>query len=172
MKNGKIDNNKLVLAIHPNTRGFGFALFQGSQKPLDWGVKEVREKNKKYKNIGCREKINDLINLYQPDVLVVEDYKGEGSRRHLRIQELIEDIHKLAKREKVAICSYSRGKICEVFSQFGAQTKYEIAKKIAEWLPVFETRMPPVRKAWMSEDYRMAIFDAVSLALTYFFIDS
>jgi hypothetical protein len=28
--------------------------------------------------------------------------------------------------------------------------------------------MPPVRKIWMSEDRRMGIFDAVSLAVTFF----
>ena len=34
-----------VLAIQPTTRGFGFAVFEGPQEPIDWGVKEVR-KNK------------------------------------------------------------------------------------------------------------------------------
>jgi len=29
-------------------------------------------------------------------------------------------------------------------------------------------RLPRLRKPWMSEDYRMSIFDAVALALTIF----
>jgi hypothetical protein len=28
--------------------------------------------------------------------------------------------------------------------------------------------LPPIRKIWMSEDRRMSIFDAVSLAVTFF----
>ena len=35
--------------------------------------------------------------------------------------------------------------------------------------PELAPRLPRSRKPWMSEDYRMSIFDAVALALTFFF---
>ena len=58
------------------------------------------------------------------------------------------------------------------FSEYDAITKYQIATTIAQWLPEFEPRLPPFRKPWMSEDYRMSIFDAVALALTFFYFDN
>ena len=50
-----------------------------------------------------------------------------------------------------------------------ATTKQEIAIAIAERFPELAPRLPRSRKPWMSEDYRMSIFDAVALALTFFF---
>ena len=39
-----------------------------------------------------------------------------------------------------------------------------LAKRLPEELGF---RLPPKRRAWMSEDYRMDIFDAVALALMF-----
>ena len=158
-------NHKLVLAIDPTTRGFGFAIFEGPQKPIDWGVKDIRRNKDKM----CLLKVKELIDFYRPDVIVLEDFTGKGSRRCKRIQKLIIEIGKLALNNKIRVKSFSQAKIKLFFSRFDAKTKYQIASKIAKWLPVFENRLPPIRKPWMSEDYRMAIFDAVSLALTYYY---
>jgi Holliday junction resolvasome RuvABC endonuclease subunit len=157
-------SHKLVLAIDPSTKGLGFALFHGPQKPLDWGVKDTKGR----KNAEGLLKVRQLIDFYHPDVLVAEDYAGEGSRRCKRVQQLINDIKRLANKKGIKTYSYSRAAIRETFAQSGARTKYQIAQKIAAWLPMFEPRLPPVRKPWMSEDHRMDIFDAVSLALTFY----
>jgi hypothetical protein len=39
---------------------------------------------------------------------------------------------------------------------------------IAKRFPELAPRLPRFRKPWMSEDYRMSIFDAVAMALTLF----
>ncbi len=44
-----------------------------------------------------------------------------------------------------------------------------MARAIAEQFPELVPRVPPVRKPWMSEDYRMSMFDAVGLGLTFFY---
>lgn len=160
-------DHKLVLAVDPATRGIGFALFEGPRRPVDWGVKDA----KVHKNIQGLLKIGRLMDFYHPDVIVVEDYAGEGSRRSARVQRLIQDIKRLAHKKGITTRAYSRSVIRKTFAQSGAKTKYEIAKKIAEWLPTFAQRLPPVRKPWMSEDYRMSIFDAVSLALTFYSVE-
>ena len=37
-----------VLAIDPSTRGFGFAVLEGPNRLIDWGVKETKvDKNKR-----------------------------------------------------------------------------------------------------------------------------
>jgi Holliday junction resolvasome RuvABC endonuclease subunit len=161
------ENHKLVLAIDPATKGVGYALFEGPRRPIDWGVKYAKVR----KNAQGLRKIQRLIDFYHPDVIVVEDYAGDGSRRCKRVQQLIKNIKRLAQKKGIKTYSYSPSAIRKTFAQSGAKTKYEIAKKIAEWLREFEPRLPPVRKAWMSEDYRMSIFDAVSLALTFYLVE-
>ncbi len=47
--------------------------------------------------------------------------------------------------------------------------KDRMARTVAEHLPALAVSVPPIRKLWMSEDQRMAIFDAVSFALTYYY---
>jgi RNase H-fold protein (predicted Holliday junction resolvase) len=77
-----------VLAIDPSTRGFGFAVLEGPNRLIDWGVKETKV-NKTAKSLQL---IDDLIERYQPSVIIVEDYAGKGSRRCRRIERLIGDI--------------------------------------------------------------------------------
>ncbi len=166
MSNGN-EKHKLVLAIDPATPGIGFALFEGPRLPIDFGVKDAKVN----KNAQGLLKVRELIDFYHPDVIVVEDYAGEGSRRCDRVQRLIRDIKKLAKTKKIKTYQYSRSAIRKTFAQFNAKTKYQIAQKITEWMPTFILRLPPERKMWTSEDPRMNIFDAVSLALTFFHVE-
>jgi hypothetical protein len=56
----------------------------------------------------------------------------------------------------------------EIPTPFGASSKQEIAAAIANRFPELAPRLPRFRKPWMSEDYRMSIFDAVALGLIYF----
>src|SRR5437870_10899563 len=96
-----------VLAIDPSSRGFGFAVLEGLNRLIDWGVKETK-KNKNAKSLTL---IDDLIDRYEPNVVVVEDYTGKGSRRCRRIQGLINDISKLASKRKIRVRSLSRAKV-------------------------------------------------------------
>src|SRR5207253_3063921 len=152
-----------VLAIDPSTRGFGFAILEGPNRLIDWGVRET----KKNKNAKSLKLVVDLIDRYQPNVIVVEDYEGKGSRRCRRVRELIEDISKLAAKRKIKVKSFSRAKVKQAFIESGALNKYEIASAIAKRFPELAPRLPRFRKPWMSEDYRMSIFDAVALGLTF-----
>ncbi len=154
-----------VIAIDPSTKGFGFAVMEGPDRLIDWGVKETNGGNK---NGICLQLIAELIDRYKPGALVIEDAERR-SRRCKRIRALLEDISKLAAESKIPVRRFARSAVREIFSEFGAWTKHEIATAIAQRLPELGPRLPPFRYPWMSMDYRMAIFNAVALALTYFF---
>lgn len=168
MKNDKkAEIHKLALAIDPISRGFGYALFEGPQTPLDWGVTDIRLKISQ----TSFERVKKLISFYQPEILILEDCSQTGNRRCRRIHDLIKDIEKFAKSQKISVAKYSSGRVQEVFSFFNIRTKHQIAEKICEWLPELASRIPPKRKPWMSEDPRMSIFDAVALILTYYYLE-
>lgn len=153
-----------VLAIDPTSRGFGFAVLEGPERLLDWGVAQARRN----KHAQCLARIADLIRYYEPAAIVAEDGTGQGSRRCLRVLLLLRDARKLAVKNQIVMRSFSRSKVRRTFSEEKALTKYQIAKIIAGRFPELVPRLPPFRKSWMSEDDRMSIFDALALALTFF----
>jgi hypothetical protein len=155
-------NALLVCAIYPSTKGFGYAVFEGPSTLVDWGVKAVRGRPK---NLSSLRKIRELLGFYCPDVLVLENYQGRGSRRAKRIQTLINLIAAHAAGKGITTASFSRA---NVRSSFSLTTKRDIAEAIGREFPELKPRLPPVRKIWMSEDVRMSIFDAMALAMTFF----
>jgi Holliday junction resolvasome RuvABC endonuclease subunit len=159
---------KRVLAIDPATRGFGFAILEGPDRLIDWGVKETKSD----KNRSALKSVADLIGRYQPTVIIVEDYEAKGSRRCGRVGELINAVSKLAGQRKIRLKTVSRLKVKQVFSESGASNKYKIALAIAERFPELAPRLPRFRKPWMSEDYRMSIFDAVAMGLAFFELEN
>jgi Holliday junction resolvasome RuvABC endonuclease subunit len=161
--NRKHSNQFRVLAITPSTRGFGFAVLDGERTLVDWGVKTVKGKEKNPEALAKAEK---LIAQYLPDTIVMEDHATEGSRRSERVKALSQQIIALAARRKVKVKLFTHKQIRRVFFGVEAGTKHSLASIIAKVLPdELGDRLPPVRRAWMSEDSRMDIFDAVALAL-------
>jgi hypothetical protein len=162
----KRSNAELVFAVFPSTRGFGYAVFEGPVSLVDWGVKGVRSIQK---NAESLRRIRELLAFYRPDVLVLENCQGRGSRRAKRIQTLINLMTAHATEVGMATASFSRAQVRACFSSTaGSTTKRQIAESIAREFPELEPRLPPVRKIWMSEDSRMSIFDAAALGITYF----
>ena len=109
-----------------------------------------------------------LIDRYAPDVLVLEDCAKRGSRRSVRVRELIEALIALALRRKTKTRRVSREAVRRAFRKVGVSTKHQIAGAIASRFPELSSRLPPPRRPWMSEDEWMSIFDAAALGLAYF----
>ena len=150
-----------VLAVDPSVRGFGFAVLEGEDRLVDWGTRSARENKRR----ECLRKVGELIDYYQPDVVVVENCAAKDSRRCLRVRRLIDAIVKLAAERKIRTRRFSRRQVQKAFSEFGAVTKHEIATVIAKQFPELAPHVPRYRKAWMSEDHAQAVFDAVALAV-------
>lgn len=151
-----------LLAIDPTHRGFGFVVLEGGKELLDWGTRYAPHP----KDYNAIEKVDQLIDRYAPRVLVLEDPKGEDCRRCIRVEALIEKLAQLGRARSLGVFQYSRADIRLAFASEGARTKQEIAIVLAERFPELAPRVPPTRKLWMSEDHRMAIFDAAALAIT------
>jgi len=152
----------LVLSIIFNTRGFAYAVFEGVLAPVDWGIKRIKDKGE------YSEQVRLLLHLFEPSVIVLQDCGGQLSRCTKVINKLIDRIAKLAEKKRIRVLRYSRSDIRACFVYYGARNKDEIARAIAKLLPEFAPRVPPMRKIWMSEDYRMGLFDALSLILAYY----
>lgn len=152
-----------TLAIAPSTRGFGFALMEGLDTLVDWGGKPVKTGDKNAQSLA---KVKDLIILYQPEVIVLQDTSIKTSRRADRIKVLCRKIIAMAGRRKIRVALFSYEAIRSAFFAKGQGTKHQLAELIANRFPEeLGPHLPPKRRPWESEYARMDIFDAVALAL-------
>jgi hypothetical protein len=153
-----------ILAIAPSSKGFGFAVLEGQDNLVDWGVKIVTGD----KNVQSIAKVKENIIRYQPDILVFEDALANDSRRSPRIRTLHQQILKLAAQQKVPVKLFPREQVMNAFITDGEWTRHTLAETIAQRFPEkLTTDLPPKRKPWMSEDAKIDIFVAVALALTF-----
>jgi hypothetical protein len=163
MKNDMV----IILALYPNARGVGYACLTMPQTLREVGVATVRPiSNKK-----ILERVIKFVDFFKPSVIVLKEYNGSYSRHSKRVVELIDSITKYTEESKVPVYRYSRQQIRDVFEQFGATSKNEIARKIINWFPQLESRTPKIRKPWMDEDYNMGLFDALSLGITHIYLN-
>jgi Holliday junction resolvasome RuvABC endonuclease subunit len=151
-----------ILAIAPSTRGFGYAVIEGHRFLVHWGVTSIEVD----KNSGSIRKVEEMIALYKPQVMVLEDTAAKESRRSPRIKVLTKRLVTVAESHKMKVALFSQIQVRRAFLGGAGGTKHALAEIIAERYPEeLGFLLPPKRRDWMSEDYRMGIFDAVALAL-------
>lgn len=157
----------MVLALYPFSRGFSFVLFEGPYSPIEWGVKDIRGKER---NALTFEACKQLLGRLQPDILVLQDcHREKPAYRSERIRRLHWLIAGHAQSEAIELHAYTRKDVRACFASAGAATRYEIAQVLASQLRAFKLRLPPKHtKIWKSEDPRMSLFDAAALAWTFY----
>ncbi|MBE7487007.1 hypothetical protein HS121_01950 [bacterium] len=150
-----------VLAFDPISRGLGIVVFESPSLPIEWGIKEVRDR----KEERCLTLVADLLDRFQPDIVVMEDTETSICRRCQRVRSLIHSIGAFSASRHVPTALVTRD---QVHSTFGVSTKHQVATVIASRLSELAPFLPPFRKPWKSEDPRMSLFDATAFALTYY----
>lgn len=154
----------LVFAVHPYSRGFGWVLFEAPLAPADWGIVEA----KKDRHARCLLRIEQILERYEPAILILEQFDRRPARRSARVKSLCAAIVHLAATRGVETAVYSRAVVRTCFSSVGASTRNDIAQIVALHVHAFRRHLPPPRKAWQGEDCRQCLFDAAALAMTHF----
>jgi Holliday junction resolvasome RuvABC endonuclease subunit len=114
---------------------------------------------------ACLKKLGQLIDEYQPDVVVVENCTAKRSRRCERVRQLIDSLAAFATERKIRVRRFSWQ---QVQSACGKTSKHGVATAVAERFPELVPILPPPRRPWESEAHSMAVFDAVALGLVLF----
>ncbi|MGB4820575.1 MAG: hypothetical protein WBP33_15805 [Saprospiraceae bacterium] len=162
-----IEKMKIICAIYPNANGFGFVYMENARKLIDFGAVRINP----IINRKVLERIKKCFNYFRPTLVIVPDPEGKSSRVGRRTRKLINKIVAYAETEKIPVVQYPRDQIRDVFEGFGKTTKYEIAQFLLSEFTELEPKRPRERKLWMSEDRNMAVFDALSLGITWFYLN-
>ena len=172
MKNNNQDQsqkreNSRVLAIDPLASGFGYAVLEGPQMLIDWGVTSMRD----YKRCRSLYAFTKLIAHYQPNVVVIKDVESTSTEKPNEVTKLADSLTKKAQVKMIPVKHYSLKEVQKLFSRIGGGNKEEIADAIMDWFPQLEAYRPPRRKPGDGEDRRINIFDAVALAFLFYFYE-
>ncbi len=149
----------LALDLHP--RSFGYVVVENSSRLLDWGVSSYRGKHDAANVLVCK-RMRQILDLWRPAAIVLHNPSKKSRRPNQKKDGLTEWIVAEAKSRRIMVHAPVKS---SADYQGKNLTKHENARRVAERFPVLTRALPPKRKAWESEHYRMSIFTAAALAM-------
>lgn len=147
-----------ALDLHPLS--FGFAIFEGPEGLVDWGIKSFRHGANAVK-VPLNAKLALLLEQHEPDVVVIR------TPRTAALKSVARTIAAMARYRRIPVRLISRTSLRGAFPE-NNHNKYQIATVLATRYPELSPRLGPKRKLWQAERYSMCIFDAVALGIAYF----
>jgi len=151
----------LVLDVH--ARHSGFAVFEGPNQLVDWGMLHYGTgSNGTARPAGAQAA--KVIARSQPERLVIT-MPANRTLAGNRLAAVAEAITGIAAQHHIPVRRLRRS---QVLDDFGVRTRYAAAGQIAERFPSLGARLPRRRKIWQSEQPIMSVFDAAAAALAYY----
>ena len=150
----------LALDLHP--RRFGYVVLERPGKLLDWGVRSYRRKDNPA-DVLIRRRLRPLLELWKPTLLVIRGLRQIQPRNNLLRGRLLKGVVAEARTHRARVQTLKK----RPTDRFKKLTKYECAQAVIKLFPVLTRKLPPKRKPWESEDYRMSIFGALAIAAQY-----
>src|SRR5258708_33559393 len=129
-------NEKRILAIDLRSRSFGFDVFEGPTRLLDWGVKSFRQ-GVNEPTIPASEKLAALMDEFSPSTIVLKKRDSETKKRTDMRNELVRE----ATKRRISIRSLSRNGVKSAFPDCN-RNKYTIAAALVKQLPELAPRLP------------------------------
>src|SRR5436309_11063316 len=158
---------KRVLALDVRPRSFGYVVFEGPTLLLDWGGQSFRHGAHAVR-IPLAMKIAALLEDFRPTVVVTKEPPSRKKVNRFRTRKVLELVRHKASLRGIRTRVFKRRAASKLFGGEERLTKYKIATALAERFAELASILPPKRKPWESEDYRVSIFDAAALGVAYF----
>lgn len=106
--------------------------------------------------------------MYQPTVAILQDTHDPTYTRAAATKNITEIITQFFIDSNIPVSHYGTHDILQAFPNTNKETR---AKQIAQVLPDVEEYLPPRRQLWDREHNNSHIFDALSLALTHYYLE-
>lgn len=149
------------VAVDVRPRSVGFVVIEDGTV-IDSGIR-VCDQSQFEDCLGGR--FDRILHLYRPSVVILKSSRIPGSDWKKR--RVLAAIKRGARRHTSSLKSVTPTAIRGYFLRHNARTKYQIAEIVATLMPELAWKLPRKRKPWQSEHYRMSIFDAAAIAITF-----
>lgn len=157
-----------ILAIEVRRSRFGYALFEGPKRLLDWGASAVpRRLTNSAALVAARKRVAAVLRNCRPDTVILRRQRRMKSGKGPASGTMLRAIQHETADQLLAVQFLSRKAIPHAFRAWSAATKQEVAEVLARIFPELLVRLPTKRKAWQPEHQGMIIFDAVATGYAY-----
>jgi hypothetical protein len=149
-----------VVAIDPTPKGIAYVFFENGEL-LDCAQRSTTADEQE-----ILFAVDEILNGCAADILVLEDPDVRSTRRHPRMKHVLRLVTSHVRRRGIPVVQVAREEVRVAWAAEGVRTKEAIAAAIAERYPLLAPFVPPPRRYPASEDARVNLFDAASLALS------
>ena len=153
-----------ILAIDLRSERFGFAVFEGPSRLIDWGVCLYGLSGA---STAAKNRLAPLLKQFRPSTIVVGIALREKALGRYGVRRILTSIRREALAYDTPVQVIEKSHVRTVFRSFHAKTKHEVAITVAQLFPELHWKLPPKRKLWQKEHYRIAIFQAVAVGYVY-----
>jgi len=159
-------SNGRILAIAIRSQRLGYAVLDGSNKLLDWGMVFYRRNGGKQVATTAK-RISSLLELYAPSAIVIEQSELQQVRNVAGLRLLSKLLRREAARQSVKYHATKQLDVRKAFRSFDAKSKDDVAATLAHMFPEVAYKLPQRRRVWESEHSIMPMFDAISVGVSY-----
>jgi hypothetical protein len=158
---------KTILAIQPENRHVGYAVFEGN-KLIDWGGKDLpRVPASERSDRETLALFHSLVKRHEPHVVVLPPPATlpENLRSHF-----VRTVRKASLEYLHDVEDFSREDVSECFRELcnlERVNKEMIMQTVVKWFPELQSCLPKPRRLWNRQDHWVPMFDAVALAITW-----
>lgn len=156
-----------LLALEIRPRKFGFVVFAGPTRVLDWGVRCAVKRDAPRQLIAGKA-VRSLLDLHEPSAVVVRVTDRTSKREEVAVRAVAKAIRAEARRRSIEWRTIHAREVKRLFAQYGCKNKQQAASLIGEWSEELSWKVPRERKAWQAESYHACIFDAAAAGIAFF----
>ena len=153
-----------ILAIDLRLERFGYAVFEGPNRLIDWGVCLYGSSGGP---TAARKRLASLLKQFRPSTIVVGTILREDALGRYGVRKILAAVRREALAHATLIQMVAKAKVRKVFRALHVKTKHQVAVTVAHLFPELRWKLPPKRKLWQKEHYRIAIFEAVAVGYVY-----
>jgi len=156
-----------IVALYPFTRGFGYAVMTSAIDLDEFNLYDL----KVFDIPKILSTMREIITIHGPITVVLENTNCKFCRKGANAKQVIRGIAAWAKKKGISVAFYSREQIRDVFERWGGKTKYEIAEVLTRNIDRLEPIMFEKPKYPSREPNIEAVFSAVSIGITHYFLN-
>lgn len=150
-----------TLAIYIHSRGLSYAVMDSPIELIETRLWETSR---------VMDAVESIIKKHQPITLIVENCNSRYCRKGKRVQSLLHQVQEYAGQNAIPCYDYSREDIRAVFEPWKATNKHEIAEVLIRNIDALEDYAYEKPSYPNKEKNCAAIFSAVSLCVTHYFL--
>lgn len=150
-----------ILSFAIRARWLGYAVIEGDCALVDWGMVFFHPADRAEIR-SAKRRVGHLISHFSPSRIALSLPEAGSSRNAPSNRSLTRAIRAFASGQSVPVSAFSRVCLRYFFRDSGAKSKDDIADVVAGLFPELKWSVPPKRRIWEKEHFRMTQFDAIA----------